>query len=245
MTDRVEDLVVHIDLNTVETFLTIDDCIVPIETSGVELLFITVPSVAPNNRQINVANSDDGIDERMNTQLQHGRTVTSFRRACIMRIRACSSIGVPVELVSLTFENRLTNDVVERLINGQDQGDDTITTVSSPQRVTVDACLVVGITLEVVTCPFAHRMTDGVEDLVVDIDLNTVEAFLTVDGCIVSIETSGVELLFITVPSVAPNNRQINVANSDDGIDERMNTELQYGRTIASFRCACIMRIRA
>ena len=66
-------------------------------------------------------------------------------------------------------------------------------------------------------------MTDGVEYLVEDVDLDTVEALLAVDGRIVTIETGRVEEFLFTAPTIVPDDRQIIVTDSDDGICQRMN----------------------
>ena len=150
MTDGVEDLVVDIYLNTVESFLSVDGRIVSIETGVVELLLLAAPTVRPDHRFVVVADGDDRIYQRMNMQLQYGRAVTSFRRARIMRVRARSRRGLALEINRVAFENRLADDAVIGFVDGQDEGNDAVTTIRCAQRVAVDTLLVIGVTLELV-----------------------------------------------------------------------------------------------
>ena len=67
-----------------------------------------------------------------------------------MRVRARILIGVTEELYRIALENRLADDVVVWLVDGQDEGNDTVTTIRCAQRVAVDTLLVIGVTLELV-----------------------------------------------------------------------------------------------
>ena len=244
VTDSVEYLVINVDLYTVEHLLTIDGRIVAIETSGVVALLFTAPSVVPDDRQVIVADVDDGIYKRMNSELENSRAVTSFRCTSVMRVRTGGVIACTVELNRVTFEDVLLDDVVVRLVDREDQCNDTVTTISGTECVTIDACLGIGVTLELIACTLAHRVTDSVEYLVINVDLYTVEHLLTIDGRIVAIETSGVVALLFTAPSVVPDDRQVIVADVDDGIYKRMNSELENSRAVTSFRCTSVMRVR-
>ena len=137
----------------------------------------------------------------MNGQLEHGRAVTALRRTTTVRNSLGLADGVAEEDVVLSFKNTLADDVVVRLVLRKDEGDDTVAAVSGTQCVSVDTCFIVRVTLELIACTFTHRVTDGVEYLVEDVDLDTVEALLAVDGRIVTIETCRVEefLLFLYV----------------------------------------------
>ena len=121
----------------------------------------------------------------------------------------------------------------------------TVATVSCTECVTIDTCFGIGVTLELVACTFAHCVTDRVEYLMANVDLYTVEHLLTVDSRIVAIETCGVVTLLVTAPSVVPDDRQVIVANVDDGIYQRMNGELENGRAVTSFRCTSVVRVCA
>ena len=174
MTDRVEDLFAYIDLYTVEHLLTVDGRIVAIETGGVVALLVTVPSVVPDHRQVIVANVDDGIYQRMNGELENGRAVTSFRCTSVVRVGTGGVIACTVELNGVTFEDVLLDDVVVRLVNRQDQCHNTVATVSGTECVTIDACLGIGVTLELIACTFAHRVTDCVLNRIVYDELQSV-----------------------------------------------------------------------
>ncbi len=130
MTDRVEDLFVDIDLYTVEHLLSVDGRIVAIETSGVVALLFTAPSVVPDDRQVIVANVDDGIYQRMNGELENSRAVASFRCTSVVRVCTGGVIACTVELNRVTFEDVLLDDVVVRLVNRKDQGHNAVTTIS-------------------------------------------------------------------------------------------------------------------
>ncbi len=121
---------VDIDLYTVEHLLTVDGRIVAIETGGVVALLFTAPSVVPDDRQVIVANVDDGIYKRMNGQLENSRAVTSFRCTSVMGVRTGGVIACAVELNRVTFEDVLLDDVIVRFVDCQDQGNDAVTTVS-------------------------------------------------------------------------------------------------------------------
>ena len=151
---------VDIDLYTVEHLLSVDGRIVAIETSGVVALLFTAPSVVPENRQVIVADVDDGIYQRMNGELENGRAVTSFRCTSVVRVCTGGVIACTVELNGVTFEDVLLDDVVVRLVDCEDQCHNTVATVSGTECVTIDACLGIGVTLELIACTLAHRVTD-------------------------------------------------------------------------------------
>ena len=130
MTDRVEYLVINIDLYTVEHLLSVDSRIVAIETGGVVALLFTAPSVVPDDRQIIVADVDDGIHKRMNGELENGRAVTSFRCTSVVRVGTGGAVACTVELNRVTFEDVLLDDVVVRFVNRKDQCNDAVTTIS-------------------------------------------------------------------------------------------------------------------
>ena len=158
---------------------------------------------------------------------------------CEVVVSTCSRVGVTEELNGLTLENVLMEHIVEGLVDGEYQGDDAVTTVSCLERVTIDTCLGVGVVLEGIGATLAHAVTDGVKYLLVDVDPDTVEELLSVDGRIVTIETRTEVLLLITVPTVVPENGNIVSADGDDCIYERMNNKLEYGSTVTTLRRMC------
>ena len=205
MTDGVEYLLVNINLNAVEHLLSVDGRIVSIETGGVVVLLLTAPFVVPDHRQILVANVDDGIDKRMNGELENGRAVTSFRRTVVMVVRTGAGVSLTVELHGVTFENVLLNNIIIRFVDSQYQCHNAVASVTRSQRVTIDTSLGIGVTLELVACTLAHRVTDGVEYLIDNVNLKTIIVLLTIDGSVVAIPACAIILLFVTAPFVLPN----------------------------------------
>ena len=246
MTYGIEYLGMDVDLDTIEALLTVDDRIVAIQTLGVELLYVAVPAVVPDHRYIVVADSDDGIHERMNAELQYGGTVTSLRRTCVVRVRARRTIGVPEEVVGMTFEYRLTDHIVVRLVDGQDEGNDTVATVSCGERIAVDTLLVVGVALEVVARTLTHRMTYGIELRLVNYQLQAVEhAFAVQVGRVVAVDAGRVERSSRAVPLVDPHIGQVVGADGHDGIYQLVYDELEYRRTVATLRRSTIVVVGA
>ena len=147
--------------------------------------------------------------------------------------------GITVEDVVLTLENVLLDDVVVCLVDGEDQSNNTVTSVLSHQGVTVDTRLGVGVVLEGIGTTFTHAVTDGVKYLLKYINLQSVEVFLSVNSRIVSVETCIVVFLGLSVPSVGPNERQVIPTNGSDSVYSRMNGQLENSRAVTAGRCQC------
>ena len=237
--DGVEDLLKHVDLQSVVVFLSVNSCIVAVETGVVVFLSITVPAVSPNERQVVSTNICDRIYQRMNGQLEYRRTVAAFRSTCAVSNRLGLTDRISVEDVIATFEHIFLNQVVVRFVNCQDKGRDAVATVSGIRRVTVDAWLRQVSTLELIVRTLADSSVDGVEDLLKYVDLQSVVVFLCVNGCIVAVETGVVVLLCLSVPAVSPNERQVVSTYICDRIYQRMNGQLEYRRTVTTGRSQC------
>ena len=132
-----------------------------------------------------------------------------------------------------------------RLVNGQDKGMDAVATVRCLYGITVDAGSREVLTLIEVTATLTDSNTCGVESLLVDAELETEEAFLTVDGGIVAVGTGSVVSFLVIAPAVVPEERQIVLTDGDDGIHQRMNYQLENRSAVASFRCMCVVVVCA
>ena len=239
MTDGVEYLLKYVDLQSVEVFLSVNSCIVAVETGVVVFLCITVPAVGPNERQVVSTNICDRIYQRMNGQLEYRRTVAAFRSTCVVGDRLGLTDRISVEDVVSALEHIFLNQIVVRLVNCQDKGRDAVATVDSVCRIAVDARLRQISTLVLVERTFTDSSMNSVEDLLKYVDLQSVVVFLCVNGCIVAVETGVVVLLCLSVPSVGPNERQVVSTNICDRIYQRMNGQLEYRRTVTTGRSQC------
>ena len=173
----------------------------------------------------------------MNGQLEDRRAVATLRCARRMGYGSRLTDRITEEDVIVTFEDRLTDNIVVRLVNRQDQGDDAVTTGRlAYQGVAVDALIVDHHVRELVARSLAHSMTDGVEDLLAHTQVKTVEQFLTFDHGIIANQTGAVVLLFLAAPAVIPYVRQVVVADGYYGIYHRMNGQLEDSRAVAALR---------
>ena len=105
-----------------------------------------------------------------------------------------------------------------RLVNGKDKGMDAIATIRSLYGITVDAGSREILTLIEERTTLTDSNTSGVECLLVDADLETEEAFHTVDGGIVAVGTGSVVCFLVIAPAVVPDERQVVLTDGDDGI---------------------------
>ena len=112
----------------------------------------------------------------------------------------------------------LNTVVIVCFVHCQNQRMDAIATVRCSQGIAVDTCLGEIHTLEAITASLADRYTSGVEGLLVDADLETEEAFHTVDGGIVAVGTGSVVCFLVIAPAVVPEERQVVLTDGDDGI---------------------------
>ena len=112
-----------------------------------------------------------------------------------------------VEDVVLTLENVLSDGTEVRLINGEDKSSDRITTVLSLRGIPIDARLRAIDSAELIRRSFTDGSTDGIEDLLVNVDLETVEELTSVDGGIVTIDTGAVIEFIFLAPAVVPSKR--------------------------------------
>ena len=223
MTDRVEDLVIDVHLDTEEAFLAVNGRIVAIETCGIDEFLLTVPAVGPDHRQVIVADVDDRIHHRMNAQLQHGRAVTSFRRTCIMRVGAGGRVGLAVELIRVTLQDTLADDAVVRLVNRQDERRDRVTTVGALRGVTIDTRFGEIHTDERIGRTLTDSRTDRVMNRFDDIELDTPEERFIVNHGLVMVQTSCLQVGGFTCPVVHPCERQVVCTYISDGVNQRMN----------------------
>ena len=241
---RVEDLFVHIDLDTEEVLLSVDGGIVSIDTGCVESLFVTAPTVMPDVRYIVVADIYYCIYKRMNSELENSRAVAILRSTSAVVDGSALTERITVEDVIAAFEYMLIDDTVVRLVNGEDERMDAVASVSCCGGVLVRTCFGEVSTHETVVRAFADSYARGVIYRFADVDLDTEEVFLTVDGGIIAFDTGGEVPFFVIAPTVMPYERQIVRADVHDGIHDRMNGELYNRRAVTTFRrasgvCTC------
>ena len=131
------------------------------------------------------------------------------------------------------------------MVNGEYQCYNAVATISRRQRISVDAGLRVGVTLELIACTLAHRVTDGVLYRVVHYQLQGVEGALTIHNSrVIAVGTGGVECTLLSAPLMNPRIRQVVRADGNNRIYLRMNGEEQLCNRVASFRRLSIMAIR-
>ena len=153
----------------------------------------------------------------MNNELEYGGTVTTERCRTVVVIGTGGIVNGVEERNRLTFQYILVDGVEVRLVNGEDERMDAITTVLCRQRITVDTLLGEVLTLIEVVRTLTDRYTCGIEDRIVDNELQSVEHLLTVDvGRIVAVETRCIERCHLSVPLVDPLIGQI-VRTNDHG----------------------------
>ena len=192
--DGVEHLLKHVDLQSEEVFLSVHSRIVAEEACVVVFLGLSVPTVGPYERQVISTNVSDGIYQRVNGELEHGGAIATLRSQCTVDNRLRLTDRISVEDHITAFEDVLLNEVVVRFVNGEDQGNDAIATVRRHHSITIDTCLGVGITAEVIACTLAHRVTDSVLDRIVNDELQAVvHRFTVYHGRIVAIEACCIE----------------------------------------------------
>ena len=141
----------------------------------------------------------------MNNELEHRRAITTERCRTVVVIGTGGIVNGVEERNRLTFQYILVDGVEVRLVNGEDERMDAITTVLCRQRITVDTLLSEVLTLIEVVRTLADGYTCGIEDRIVDNELQSVEHLLTVDvGRIVAVETRCIERCHLSVPLVDP-----------------------------------------
>ena len=155
----------------------------------------------------------------MNNELEHRRTVTTERCRTVVVIGTGGIVNGVEERNRLTFQYILVDGVEVRLVNGEDERMDAITTVLCRQGVTVDTLLGEVLTLIEVVRTLTDRYACGIEDLLNGTELDSEEVLLSVDGRIVAIRTGRVEEFLFTAPAVGPVVWQVVLADSDDGVD--------------------------
>ena len=105
-----------------------------------------------------------------------------------MRVRAGSIIGVTVEINGVTFENRLADETVVWLVDGEDERGDGVTSVGSLRRVAIRTRHREIQSDERIGCTLADSSMDRILDRFNDIELNTPEERLFVDHSLVMIQ---------------------------------------------------------
>ena len=244
--DGVEYLLKYVNLQSVIVLLSVDSRIVAVEASVVVLLRVTVPSVGPNERQVVSTYGSDRVNQRMNGQLKNRRTVTTARGQCAVGLRRGLTERVTVEDVVAAFKNILADDIVIRLVDGEDKGLNTVTSVSSAQGVAVDTRLFVLNAVEVIVIAFADGRTDSIEQRFVNNELQGVERADTVHiSRVVTVLTCLIEQLGFAAPLVDPVVRQLALTDSNNRIDILMNGKEQFNNRVTTGIGRTVMTVGA
>ena len=156
--------------------------------------------------------------------------------------------GVTIERMTEDGHRLALNDmtldvVVVRFVDGEVEGRDGIATVRTHRGIAVNATLGQVLSLEdvVVVLTFADTVADGLEDRLVNNELQSVEHLLAVDDRgIVAVDTRCIELRNLSVPLVNPLIRKIVRTNGDDRIYHRVHDDLDVGDRITAVRCVAL-----
>ena len=173
----------------------------------------------------------------MNHELEHRSAVATERCRTVVVVGTGGVVNRVEERHLLTFQYILVDGVEVRLVNGEDERMDAITTVLSRQGVTVDTLLGKVLILIEVVRTLADRYTCGIEYRIVDNEAQTVEHLYAVDnGCVIAVDASRVERSDLTIPLIDPLIRQVVRTDDYGSIHERMNNDFQYRGAVTTVR---------
>ena len=210
-TYRVEGRLCNNKFQAVEHALTLNvGRIVAVRAGCIERRHFAVPLVNPQVRQLGRANGHKRIVCRVNNELEHGRTVASFRCLTVMIVRAGRVIALSEELDVIAFVNVLSASIEVRLINRQHEGRHAVAAVVRTRRITVDTALCQVLTPEQVTATLTDRHAYRIIYSLVNQQLDGVERALTVHvRRVVAVNTFGVERHRAACPFIGPDIRQL------------------------------------
>ena len=207
-------------LEAVEHTLTVEiGGVVAVKALGVQLNDRTGPLVDPLVRQLGRADSNHGVNQRVNEELEDRGAITTILVLTIVRVYARSIKGVTEEDELIALDDVLGACTVVRFVHRQDECLDAVTAVRCGEGVAVDTRFCYRLAAEQVRTSTTDRYLNGIEDLLNGAEVDSEEELLSVDSGIVTIGTSGVEEFLFTAPAVGPVVREIVLADSDDGVD--------------------------
>ena len=146
----------------------------------------------------------------MNYQLKHRGAVASFRRMSVVVVRAGGRVVRSEERYRLTLQYILTDRIIIRSVDGEDERLDAVASVRCSQGITIETRFGEIHALEAITASLADRYPCGIQYRIVNYELETVVHLLAhVVGGIIAVDTGRVERSDGTIPLVDPHVRQL------------------------------------